>query len=186
MFGLPSKHSFICCWLLSEALYCGNQKPLGSRRCMWLRKSAVSGAHVLSVSDYYSSFQLLKPNFANLAAFDTKNTNTVHKNTHPNCKIPQISCKMKHGNQNSIIKIKLLHQVAQTSFMLPDFCLTNYTLLGIIRSTHIFSMLCHNTKTVENSSDCLHAQKYLQLHMCCWNICFFIFQVSATYAQQIY
>jgi len=33
-----------------------------------------------------------------------------------------------------------------TSFILPDFCLNNYTLLGIMKSTPIFSMLCHNTK----------------------------------------
>lgn len=54
--------------------------------------------------------------------------------------------------------------MAHTSFILPDFCLTNYTLLGIMKSTLIFSMLCHNTKIVqivENSSD---AQKYLQIH----------------------
>jgi len=31
-------------------------------------------------------------------------------------------------------------------FILADFCLNNYTLLGIMKSTHIFSMLCHNTK----------------------------------------
>ena len=67
----------------------------------------------------------------------------------------------------SIIKIKLLHPMAHTSFVLPDFCLTSYALLGIMKSTLIFSMLCHNTKIVqivENSSDCSHAQKYLQIH----------------------
>ena len=67
----------------------------------------------------------------------------------------------------TIIKIKLLHPMAHASFVLPDFCLTNYTLLGIMKSTLIFSMLCHNTKIViivENSLDCSHAQKYLQIH----------------------
>lgn len=79
--------------------------------------------------------------------------------------------------------------MAHTSFILPDFCLTNYTLLGIMKSTLIFSMLCHNTKIVqivENSSD---AQKYLQIHTHAVERFYFTFftkQVSATYAQQIY
>jgi len=36
--------------------------------------------------------------------------------------------------------------MAHTSVILPDFCLNNYTLVGIMKSTPIFSMLCHNTK----------------------------------------
>lgn len=83
-----------------------------------------------------------------------------------------------------MIKIKRLHEMAHTSFILPDFCLTNYTLLGIMKSTLIFSMLCHNTKIVqivENSSD---AQKYLQIHTHAVETFYFLFftkQVSATY-----
>lgn len=82
--------------------------------------------------------------------------------------------------------------MAHTSFIVPDFCRTNYTLLGIMKSTLIFSMLCHNTKIVkivETSSDCSHAQKYLQIHTHAVETFLFLFftkQVSATYAQQIY
>ena len=82
--------------------------------------------------------------------------------------------------------------MAHTSVMLPDLCLTNYTLLGIMKGTLILSMLCNNPKivqTVENSSDCSHAQKYLQIHTRAAEtriLLFFTKQVSATYAQRIY
>ena len=61
-----------------------------------------------------------------------------------------------------------------------------------MKSTLIFNMLCHDTKivqTVENYSDCSHAQKYLQIHTHSVEIfilLFFTKQVSATHAQQIY
>ena len=77
---------------------------------------------------------------------------------------------------------------------ITEFYLTNYTLLGIMKTTLIFSMRCHTTnivQTVENSSDCSYAQKYLQIHTHTIEIVFFFFclfftkQVSATHAQQI-
>ena len=82
--------------------------------------------------------------------------------------------------------------MAHTLFILSDCCLTNYILLGIMKSTLIFRMLFHNTtifKTVENSSDCLLVQKYLQIHTHAvetFIILFFTKQISATYAQQRY
>lgn len=48
--------------------------------------------------------------------------NSTHKTTHSNCKMPHISFKMKRCNQNYIIKIKLLHQMAHSSFILPEHC----------------------------------------------------------------
>lgn len=49
--------------------------------------------------------------------------------------------------------------MAHTSFILPDFCLTNYTLLGIMKSIPIcFAII------LKYVSDCSHAQKYLQIH----------------------
>ena len=65
-------------------------------------------------------------------------------------KVPHISCKMKHYKTTySIIKIKLVHQMSHASFILPDFYLTNYTLLRIMKSTLIVSVLCHDTKIVQ-------------------------------------
>ena len=81
--------------------------------------------------------------------------------------------------------------MSHTAFILPDVCLTSYTLLDIMKSTLIFRMLCHNIKIVqivENSSDCSHAQKYLQIHTHAaetFSFLFFTKQVSPTCAQQI-
>jgi len=74
--------------------------------------------------------------------------------------------------KNEALQPKLHRVLSKSNFCMkwhtPDFCLTNYTLLGIMKSTLIFSMLCHNTKLVKivkkKSPDCSHAQQYLQIH----------------------
>ena len=62
-----------------------------------------------------------------------------------------------------------------------------------MKSTLVFSMLCHNTKIVQIVESSSHAQKYLQIHTHAGETFFLhviIFhqtsQHSATYAQQIY
>jgi len=67
-----------------------------------------------------------------------------------------------------------LHELAHTSFILPDFCLNNYTLLGIMKNTcetnetqmKNISLVCFAI-ILKYVSDCSHAQKYLQTHACC-------------------
>ena len=100
--------------------------------------------------------RLPKHNFANQCGF-IKILNTIDKTTHPNCKIPHTSDIQHYQNQTFAPDCKHFY------IHITDSCLMNYTLLGIMKSTPIFSMLCHNTnivQTVENSSDCSHAQNY--------------------------
>ena len=55
---------------------------------------------------------------------------------------------------------------------ITDVCLTSYTLLDIMKSTLIFSMLCHNTKR-ESFRLFRCAEIFADTHTCCWNIFFF-------------
>jgi len=74
-------------------------------------------------------------------------------------------------------------------FLLPDFCLNNYTLLGTMKSTHIFSMLCHNTKICIRLFTCteIFADTHAVETSFYSNVFFhYSKQASATYAQQKY
>lgn len=102
--------------------------------------------------------RLLTRNFANCAAF-IKILNT-------NRQILHLFCKMKHCNQNRIVKMKCLHQMAFTSFLLSEFL--SKQLLGIMKSTFLFSIICNHMKIfqiVENCVVCLQGNICRYTHM---------------------